>query len=552
MADDHVFTNIYMAYIGNKPYNYPDDNPAKLMNSAADTTITTGWHILPNMLWRHFVTPKQFAEFQIKYEAYKVNAIKIKVFNMVPMTHQLAIQGTSIFTAFNNTLYGWGYKDDLYESSWFNWYVYSDQNAIAPNLMYKEGLQFNYGQETKFRYLLPIYQWHPPNSRRLTINTYHHNRDIVDGNGEQLNTNIPNYPKFNLGLASKPDSESGVFPTGKTSQTSEVINQFNERPSGVIWDPLNRPDHIMELRPGKNTMQYSWNTHECDQHKWFNLDLLAWWYPYTETGPYHSFRGRPGQGMYKPYCDPDRLSTRFENDPWINDYTIPNWANLPVVPSHWWWHEIGSSVMPYSDDGIPNMWHYMDMFFRGTEAESHKYPPTQCFIKLIPLFDGEGTLIETSANISIQTELFVTGKPRRSAYYGPTWGPFDWRSLYSGKSRHRFFEPAKIRYRTGGMRRTWQNISDEVDDNQAVSWNRLARQFRHPREVPLDTKVNPAGTGAGGTYQTSFRRFKREYYKDADKKPPKPSAPPMDIDPGYPGYQKPGDPLHETISNEIL
>lgn len=541
MADTHVLTNTYMCYIKNGPYHYPEDEESKLLPGAPDTGVTTGWHILPNMLWRHFVTPKQFAELQIKYEAYKVDGIKIQIFNMVPMTHQIAIQGTSVFTAFNNTIYAWGYTDDIYETAWHNWYSYEDPSTSDLNLMYKEGLQYKYNTTTKHRFDLPVYKWKVPNSRATTINTYAHYADITNGSGVTGTATDPP-ATIHLGTASKPNSRNPVFPTGETAQSSDIRSNFNDRPTGVLWDPLNRSDHIMEMRPGKNTLTFSWSTHESDSNKWFNMDLLAWWYPYTTTGPYHSYRQRPQTGVFKPYCDPDRLCTRFEYQPPLNDYTIPNWANVPVVPCNWWWHEIKNSVLPYAENGTPSLLHYMDMFFCGTESECYKYPPTQMFVKMIPLFDQEGTLIETSANISVKTELIVSGKPRKSAYYAPTWGPFDWRALYSGKSKHRFYEPAKIRYRTGGQRRTWQNRSREQDDHGSFAWNTLARTFAFPREVPLDQTVINAGDGIGGTF--GFSRQRR-----AIRKPTRPSAPPMDVDPSDPMYQQSS--LHPHLQDDV-
>nr|QKE54880.1 MAG: capsid protein [Parvoviridae sp.]QKE54884.1 MAG: capsid protein [Parvoviridae sp.] len=511
MVDTQTISNTYMAYIKNQPYIYPPDNDAE-QNAVK---INTGWHIIPAILWKHFVNPRQFAELIIKYQSYKVDGIKIKVYNMIPMTTQLAIQSTTIFTSFNNTVYGLGYTDNHYETSWYNWFNYDDSDQL--NLLCKEGLMTNYGKNTKRRFVLPIYEWQIPNARAHSINTYNNANDI--GN--------------NLGNANK-QSRNPVFPTGTTQNADNTLKpqqtDYNRRPTGLLWDPLNKPSDIMELRPGKNMMSFGWSVHPSDAHLWFNLDTMAWWYPYTPEGPYHVNRGRPGQGSYEPYCDPDKLAQRYEYNPHVNDYTIPNFANLPVVPSAWWWQEMGTSI--YQGPTFDRI-RYLDMLYRGTEKEQALYPPTQFFLKMIPLFDENGTHIELSSQIVIQTELILSCKVRQSAYYAPTWGPFNWHKLYSARAADRFFEPATIRYRTAGMRRTWQNMQQRTRNS-------------HPRTTPLDDNTeNPDGEGVD---QTRRYRPYRPMRRSAT-----PSAPPMETEPEDPAYQR-LDPsgVTERVSGKLL
>lgn len=492
MADKYVFANSYMAYIDNNPYIYPNDND----DEQTTQQINTGWHIIPNILWRHFATPRQWAEFLIRYEAYHVDSIKIQIFNMIPMTTQLAIQGTNIFTAFNNTIYGMGYTDHLYETSWHNWFSYDDKTDSL-NLLYKEGLMCNYGAATKRRFRFPIYQWHLPNSRLTTVNTY----DRWD--------DIPDYTDF---VEGKRGGQSGVYPSGIADKN--LLRNHVARPTGVIWDPLNRPNDIMELRPGKNTIAFTWSSHPSDAQCWFNLDQMCWWYPYTPEGPYHAERLRPGAAKLAPYTDPDRLATRFEQAPVINDYTVPNWANLPVCPMMWWWQEMRSSILPRPEpnhNGAVDLWRYIDLFFTGTERECYKYGPTQMFLKVIPLFDAQNTHISVSAQVSVRTELTVSAKPRKTAMYAPTWGPFDWRTLYSAKSSSRYYGPNLVRYRTGGMRRTWQNIAGDTVD--------------HPRTTPFTQTTQEQGTGQGTTRSTFTTTMAKSRIRS-----PQPSAPPMDTD----------------------
>lgn len=467
MAETWTASNSWMCYIQNQPYVYPVDH-----NTTTGTAgYNTGWHIIPNMLWEHYVTPKQWADLIINYEAYSVKSVSVKVFNMIPMTQQLAIQGNTIFTAFNNCIYCLGYEDDLYETSWENYYA-EGYNNYWHNLIYKEGLICNYNADTKRRFELPIYIWQTPNARPRSARSYE--------NWDQGSNTL-----------------SAVYPAGTAAAGSS--NNYADRPTGVCWDPMNRPDKLMELRPGKNTIGYSWNVHDCDVNKWFNLDQLAWWSPYKPEGPYAG-DPRPGEYVLTSNVDPDRLSSKYETSPWINDYTIPNWNKLPICPMAWWWKEMQESIAPYSnEDGHEYIFkRRISQMFCGTEAELFKYGPHQMFIKMIPLFDSNGTHIAASANISVQTTLTLNVRKRRSAIYCPTWGPFSWYDLYCAGGLHQRFAPSLVRYKTGGMRRTWQNVGDAP--TTIVASGTYAQAYPHPRETPYNwTQVVASGTGAGQT-----------------------------------------------------
>ncbi|QPN96886.1 capsid protein [Barn owl parvovirus] len=408
---DVSFSNCYMSYILNGPYIYPPDNK-EVMDTG--NGVNTGWHIIPNFLWRHFVTPKQWADLMIHYEAYHVKGYTITLYNMIPMTQQLAIQGTSVFTAFNNTIYAIAYQDTLYETSWETW-LNTAVTPNQPNLAWKEGLIYNLDSDQKRRLQWPVYIWKAPQWRVSTTTTFAY----TDKNGQG----------------------EGVFP-------------FVGKPDGIFWDPLNRPEHIMELRPGKNAIKFTWECHPCDADKWFNIDQVAAWAPWTVDGPFIC-GGRPQTRKLTAEMDPDLASTEFQSSPHTSDYTVPNMANLPIVPMGWWWKEMRQTII----DTNHFDWHKPDKYWSGTEYEMYKYGPTQCFIKMIPLFDDNGTHISASAQIAARVEIHLSCKKRRSAIFAPTWGPFGWRQLYSARQRNRIYQPDYIRYRTGGARRSWQNVN---------------------------------------------------------------------------------------------
>lgn len=453
MAENVSFTNNYMGYISNNPYIYPAINGDETL--ANQTGLNTGWHVMPLMLWRHFVTPAQWAKFVIDYEAYTVESFQMTLFNMIPMTTQLAIQGTSIFTSFNNTIYALGYSDKIYETAWHNWY---QDEYMNPNLALKEGQYIvEAAGSAKKRYEFPIYTWQQPHVRVTDINTW------------------SNAPIGNSGY--------GVFPMDQLSNNDGTYGT----PSGIFWDPLNKPEELMEFRPGKNSMTFSGNMHECDQGKWFNLDQIMWWYPYVSYGPYHG--NRPGAWRLSTECDPDRLSSQFQATPQINDYTMPNLAGQPVIPMNWMWKEIQQSIVTSGWQGTDKP----DLFYPGTEYALAKYGFHQCFCKMVPLFDTNNTHVDITASVSVSVKLNLKAKKRRTAMYCPTWGPFNWKMLYSAHRKHLNFRPNFVRYRTGGARVPWQNFTGNGETSSGHF------QSAHARETPYAATRNASGSGADNT-----------------------------------------------------
>nr|QKE55006.1 MAG: capsid protein [Parvoviridae sp.] len=474
MTDKHVITNVYCAYFDNDLHRYPsDDVPVLYLSDEKGRYQYTGWHVAPNVTWDHFVTPKQWAEMCINYEAYHVEGMKLTIFNPVPITTNIAIQRTNLFAAFNNCTYLWGYEDDLYETSNFPWCNLNKADRL--NLAFKEGAYVwgnmgsigNASADTAVdasnyrikRYKWPIYRWRVPDHR-----TPHEN---VWGQGMEGN---------------------GVFFAYKTGVSSGKLPS----PSGIYWDPLNRPDHIKELRAGKNAMSFNWECAPCDSGKFFNLDQLASWIPWTPAGPYCGAR-RPGTHTFAYGEDPDQLTTfglaqsaQSESAsgttgviPW-QDYTIPNFAYIPVVPNSWFWKEMHNSIVE-SDTGVYPK-DKPDLYCNGTEYENYKYPPAQWFCKGIPLLDGSDQLIKTTTQASVKVELILQCKKRRSALFCPTWGPFAGKQLYHHDSSSRIYQPNMLRYRTAGARRSWQNWNRWYRTGQDNTQQQQVQA--HPREDP--------------------------------------------------------------------
>lgn len=488
MSRTIAFENVYMTYIDNWPYQYPSrdiEHTITQSNTLYDYEINTGWHIIPNFLWRHYVIPRQWDSLVRECEAYQVKGVECTVYNPIPITTNISLQRVSLFSAFNNCTYALTYTDNKYETDWFPWTTLPKDQQLY--LSQREGIIFkgnqlsssSSGTYTSSRYSWPIYSWRKPNM--LTV------LDNVWSQGKTGNAGVHNVQ------------------TGSISEGKLVS------PSGLFWDPFNCPDEIGELRAGKNAVTYNWSIHPCDEGRWFNLDALAAYTMWSTDGPYCGV-GRPGTRKETTNMDPNVASTyglaqaRESGDAGSAatqnaDYTIPNFAHLPLCPTKWFWKEVQSSIADwYGDDSETARntkeppWWKINKYWSGTEWEACTYPPWQWFMKGIPLYDVSNQHIRTSTQVSVKIKLVLEGKIRKSAYFCPTYGPISGQQLYYQGNERLIYQPGCIRYRTGGRRRTWQNLISEfkydgtdASSNQTVNMNNLKT---HPRLDAYQFKMN--------------------------------------------------------------
>lgn len=465
-----TFTNVQCTYITNQPHEYFKQEWDEYENGA---TISTGWHVIPNQLVSHFVTPKQWYELMIKAEAIRPLKIEIDCFNLIPQTETLNIQGTTPFWGFNNCVYAISYVDDCYETDYYNWMLMDRDGTkkqhppnTTPNLFYKEGRQINLAGNGWLQQTLPLYGWRAP--------LYRVHSDRTWGNFSEYSS-YTTYP-YKAGNA----------------HPAKI-------PAGIMWDPLNRPDCIRELRPGKNNLHFEFTYPDSPM---FNTDRLAYTWPYAADGPYNGNQ-RPNAYEQTHECDPDELASQREQDPPLNDYTMPDFENMPIVPCGWWWIELNQSIV---DDASAYSMRKPNKSHPGLETQTACITAPQWFIKIMPLWRATSlgqtpTLVDCYAQMSMRSKIVYEYIPRKSAIYAPTWGPWGWLDLYSHTPWRRSFRESYIRARTSGRRRTWQNWEYTSVASHPAD---LGQAAYHPREDPYkENHINASGSGAGGTYTTT-------------------------------------------------
>lgn len=453
-------------YLENNPYEYPTCDGHDLLvavNKKKFATINTGWHILPNFMWRHVCRPCQWAEVQIQSEEFCPVGLDMTIYNPIPITSNLSLQRTNTFSAFNNCCYSLLYEDDCFETDWYAWNYVPVHEDI--NLYQREGIVFsgtdqNASDETKApsytrkKYIPPLYNWRRPNIRT--------EQNQVWGQGKQ---------------------QAGVFDVFSTTDTL--------LPNGIFWDPLIRGDKIGELRAGKNAYSFSF-THP-DPH-WHNTDQIAAYSTWTVPGPYIGC-GRPWTYKRSSAMDPDRAMTfgvaqldtsskDAQNAPLYDDYTVANLGYIPIWTPTWFWKEIEANIIDANfgqDAGNTNVatkeWKKPDKYWSGTEHNAYKTTIPQWFAKGVPLFDESDQRIKTLTQVSVTTTLRIKIKKRRTAYNSATWGPISGEQLYFANPRRLIMQPNMIRYRTHGTRMSWQNINTD----NTYTGNNLNIQT-HPRE----------------------------------------------------------------------
>lgn len=296
------------------------------------------------------LSPAQWWDITRTFSAMRVDKVEGTAFNMIPLTETMAIQGNTTFTAFNNTIYALGYADNRYETQLTDWSTMSHNFTLYQ----KEGCIKDVTGAGLARMNLPVYK-HPKTG---------------------MPSNIAKFP-----IDGKPAGEK----------------QFPQA-GGTYWDPLNCPDELMELRPGKNAIQFQWTRRPDDTQEMYSLNGNC----YTNPAKRPTFESsKAAWEVVKAYIQNMDWGPTPLVDAWA--YNDQIWST--VTHAHrFTWQDLDYSVRLAPPFGMFNA----------------KWPIPNWFIKLLPLYDSNNALIQTTAQIGWLTKVTVTGEPRTAgAHYGP-------------------------------------------------------------------------------------------------------------------------------------
>lgn len=302
---EYVNTNIY--YIKNEPnYVYGGAYMDALNKDRSTFKVQTGWHFIPNSLWSNWLSPKQFYDLVSNHSEICLDKVECTVQNLIPLTDNLAIGQDTTFMSFNNTIYALAFEDQNRETE------YSDENT---NLLWREGVTF---QQT--------------------------------ADGAAVSVKGKNYlPHYIHNLPC----------TGKDTGALGLLG----------WDPLIHANTFQELRPGKNSITFTW---KATEHHW------------KATAYFNSFHITDDIGSKQGYVE-----------------QTYNFGGYPLTPPGL----IRQSV-PANSDVLPFNW--------GSFVPNHYYenPIPNWFIKMIPIYDTKNNLMKHEAQVVITRKIYFKVKPR--------------------------------------------------------------------------------------------------------------------------------------------
>lgn len=153
------------------------------------------------------------------------------------------------------------------------------------------------------------------------------------------------------------------------------------------WDPMYDPDALLELRPGKNAIKFQHNI-AGDEYKWIDIRIRKrcsrerFWNQNGTGIPYTAY-----QQVTKDYSGAEQPVTPNRK------YICPN----IILQGDREFHDAGLNNNPLSPG--------RQLGIRA--EESYKYPIPQIFIKMIPLYDAQNALIQTTSQICITSTIVL-------------------------------------------------------------------------------------------------------------------------------------------------
>lgn len=202
---EYMNTNVYYLNSG-----YNELYCGKAVAGKPIWTQNTGWSFIPNCRYDNWLTLKQMFDLITNHDKFIIHSCDVTVQNMIPLTDSLSIAQDTTFMSFNNTVYAVGYQDNKYETFMREW-------GQAWELLWREGI--SYKQE-------------------------------ATGAASDQKMILPSYIHY--------------LPQVQFAGTPPTFRPY----TCYAWDPFCNPDSIMELRPGKNAISFSWERNQADGNNW--------------------------------------------------------------------------------------------------------------------------------------------------------------------------------------------------------------------------------------------------------------------------------------------
>lgn len=288
----------------------------------------TGWHLIPTQRLFLYFTPQQWYRIVTEHDWFRVTGIRVKILNMIPLTTSVAISQNNEFIAFNNTIYAMAYDDKSYSSNPVNLDEY-DSLAWA-KVWQREGVFNNQDGTVTEVHELPTYTHQQPLSVSADDLTY--------------------------------------------------------------WDPLTDYQNVMELRPGKNAVQFSWEGKDTKTIRFRGTSYHG--------GAYRGTGLKEDQVLYTQGKDPSSTSVYqniSEQGGYIQKYVRQNFQDLARSEQQW----------ANSPDYATNLGDPLNFLrtFNLPNDKIEETPLPNWFIKMIPIYDNSHAIILAQAQVGMVWEL---------------------------------------------------------------------------------------------------------------------------------------------------
>lgn len=363
-------SQIRYAYIKNDPNTYRVKKDATSGRACA-----TGWHYIPANRLHYYFTPAKWQEIQRTCQTLTVKSITVKVSNMIPITTNVAINQNTTFSAFNNTIYALAYDDKDYVTRPTLPEPLEGKSWL--NLWQREGVFTGDDGTLSSTFQLPQY--------------IHYNAEFSNVDGQAIDSALTH------------------------------------------WDPLSDAMNIMELRPGKNAVEFHWQNERAGP----TMRLAGATF---HGGPFTKTVSHPQPN------DVDEVSWQNYNVSIADSFKMPiserggmaqkqirsNWNSLNQEQQNW---RSSPSFRPKCDP-----MNFLETFNIRDDVIDPK-PLPNWFIKMIPLFDKDHNVIRAEANILIQwiCEYETTPLPQKEAFIYPNYcQPLNIASQLQGPAFGRF------------------------------------------------------------------------------------------------------------------